>query len=140
MSPTGRKGVVQAPLGAVVTRSPSRRAPTCPHHAACGGCDLAHAEPAARLQWLADALARPLGLEELPALGFCVLGKTADAIRFRWAEWTEKDVDEGLEVARDVVRRVRAQDWFDPGTRLPQEPILQDMFGAGLVAAGEVEE
>lgn len=57
-----------AELVEVVQASEQRREPPCPVDARCGGCDLSHAEPSARLGWLADSLARSLRLDSLPVV------------------------------------------------------------------------
>ncbi len=41
----------------------------------------------------------------------------------------------GLEAAHDVVRRIRARDWFELGDWKPYDPIFEAIGGAGLVAS-----
>jgi tRNA/tmRNA/rRNA uracil-C5-methylase (TrmA/RlmC/RlmD family) len=57
-----RKGFSRAEVEAVLTPSPDRIAPACPHFGACGGCHLQHASYPAQLalkrQVLRDTLTR----------------------------------------------------------------------------------
>ena len=53
----------------ILTRSPARREPDCPHYPACGGCDFRHVsyeeELEAKRQRVEDALRR-IGGAEIP--------------------------------------------------------------------------
>lgn len=55
-----------ADLEEVTAASPHRRIPACPWDRDCGGCDLAPADPSARRGWLAEGVARTLGLDAPP--------------------------------------------------------------------------
>ncbi len=58
VAPTQERGrTVDATVSARLADSPHRRVAPCPLTEACGGCDLAAADPAARLSWLGAMLA-----------------------------------------------------------------------------------
>ena len=59
------KGLGHASDTQIVTASSHRRTPPCPYTDRCGGCDLAHADPTQRLEWLSATHARGLGLDAL---------------------------------------------------------------------------
>ncbi len=90
-------------------------------------------------------LARSLTGGAQPTLGYVTLGKDERQIGFatieRFAptkkstETFAEGVEAALEVARDVVRRIRARDWFDVGDRWPLgEPAFAALGGQGLLA------
>ena len=86
-------------------------------------------------------LARALALTGEPELGYAWVGKDEDETGFFVERWAESELAEALEVARDVVRRVRAGEFRIPG-RLPYDEILraihgQSTLGAALEEAGE---
>jgi hypothetical protein len=76
-------------------------------------------------------LARELDLPGEPRLGFFALGKSEAEIGFQWASWDPETVELALESARDVVRAVRAGDFWTPGDE-PWEDILLALWGEGL--------
>ncbi len=79
-------------------------------------------------------LAQGLGRKGEPELGYCAIGKDEPGIRFVTADWTEAEIESALDVARDVVRRVRAREFWNPG-RTPYEEILKAIWGEGMVLA-----
>ena len=84
---------------------------------------------------LAAPLALEHGIEAAPELGYFHLGKDEDHIGLRLVEgWTDADYDSALECASDVVRRVRAGDFFHLGRAKPWEPILRALVGEGVLA------
>ena len=74
-----------------------------------------------------------------PELGYCTLGKDEATIEFRSADWTQADLDEALDTARDVVRAVRAGDFWKAG-RTPYDEILKAIWGEGMIVTAEGEE
>ena len=54
-------------------------------------------------------------------------------------EWREEELDQGVETARGIVRAVRRGELFEPGSPKLFEPILEAIFGRGLIAAGAGE-
>ncbi len=65
----GRRGrTVEGALREVLEPSPHRRAPPCPWHAACGGCDLGAMAPEARRAALAASVQRAFGRDGPPPL------------------------------------------------------------------------
>ncbi|WP_041795966.1 class I SAM-dependent RNA methyltransferase [Pararhodospirillum photometricum] len=57
-----------ATLESVLSPSPNRVAPPCPHAAQCGGCDLLHLDPAAQATWKRAKVERALahrGLDDV---------------------------------------------------------------------------
>jgi RecB family exonuclease/inactivated superfamily I helicase len=86
---------------------------------------------------MAEPFARAHGLEREPELGFFQVGKDEDDVGlFLVEEWSAADHAEALEVARSIVRRVRAGDWHERGPYAPfeEEHILCAIFGMGLLA------
>ncbi len=79
---------------------------------------------------------RGLELHGEPALGYCSIGKEGEDICFDFASWTAQELEEALDAARDVVRRVRAGDFKDTG-RTPYEPIFAAMVNEGLGTPSE---
>lgn len=55
-------------LETVLTPSPARQVPTCPHDQACGGCDLSALRQASRHEHLARAVQRALQLDSPPPI------------------------------------------------------------------------
>ena len=85
---------------------------------------------------LAGPLAAQHGLEGTPELGYFQLGKDETQIAVRLAtEWTEGDHEEALDVARDVVRKVRAGRFFELGRAKPfdDDHIFRALVGKGLL-------
>ena len=84
-------------------------------------------------------LARPLGIEGIPHLGYGALGKEEEDIGFKLAEtWTESDIESALERARQVVRSVREGSFQQLG-REPYDDIFQAIRGQGMIAGGALE-
>ena len=83
-------------------------------------------------------LARELGREGAPALGYFTVGKDESETGVALARWTDADLESAFEAARGIVRRVRRGE-FDLGRELPDEPILLAIAGRGLVAPVEEE-
>jgi len=80
-------------------------------------------------------LALPLELEELPLLGYVAVGRDPANVQFRLAEdWTEDDIANATEAARDVVRCIRRGEFEDIGRRVPTEPAVRALCGLGLLA------
>jgi len=59
-------------------------------------------------------LARVLGIEGPVQLGYVLLPKDIDAIAFRLAEWTDDQLREADEMAFEVVRRIRREEFWPP--------------------------
>ncbi|MCZ6598530.1 MAG: PD-(D/E)XK nuclease family protein [Planctomycetota bacterium] len=84
-------------------------------------------------------LARPLGIEGIPHLGYGALGKEEEDIGFKLAEtWTENDIESALERARQVVRSVREGNFQQLGKE-PYDDIFQAIRGQGMIAGGALE-
>ncbi len=58
---TGERGLLEA----VLSFSPERVQPPCPHFGACGGCALQHMERGAYLAWKVDGVRRALAWERI---------------------------------------------------------------------------
>jgi ATP-dependent helicase/DNAse subunit B len=76
-------------------------------------------------------LARSLGLEGPLGLGYILLPKDVGNVKFEIADWSPEDLNEADAVARDVVRRIRAEDFWPPRDPPPDfsedlAPICQD--------------
>jgi 23S rRNA (uracil1939-C5)-methyltransferase len=56
----GKRGYATADVAEIVTASPQRVAPTCPHFGACGGCQYQHANYAAQLAYKQEILRETL--------------------------------------------------------------------------------
>ena len=75
----------------------------------------------ARAEWLDlqlplyRELARPLGLQAPVELAYFNLPRRPEEFKLHGAEWTEDEVDEAVEKARDVIRRVRNRVFWPPG-------------------------
>ncbi len=82
---------------------------------------------------------RGVGLPGEPALGYGTLGRDESEIGFAFAEWTSAELDEALEIARQVVRAVRAGDFWEAGRRTPQSEIFKALFGLGMLSTGPAE-
>ena len=56
----GKRGYATAEVEEIVTASPQRVAPACPHFGACGGCQYQHANYAAQLAYKQEILRETL--------------------------------------------------------------------------------
>jgi 23S rRNA (uracil1939-C5)-methyltransferase len=56
----GKRGYATAEVEEIVTASPQRVAPACPHFGACGGCQYQHANYTAQLTWKKEILRETL--------------------------------------------------------------------------------
>ena len=77
---------------------------------------------------------------ERPALGIVVVGKDAGDTGIEIAGWDAAVIDDALDAARDVARKVRRGEFFDLGRSFPDDPILLAIAGKGLVASIGAEE
>lgn len=59
-------------------------------------------------------LARPLGVEEPVQLGYLLLPEDSSRTRVALAEWTEEELREADELAREVARRILDQTFWPP--------------------------
>jgi len=84
-------------------------------------------------------LARELGLEGEPRLGFFRIGKDEPESRVVLWDYGRPDLESAFEAARGVVRRVRGGKPFEEVGDLPDQPILLALAGQGLVEAGAGE-
>lgn len=66
-------------------------------------------------------------------IGYITLPKQTDGVAFRAADWTQADLDNGVETAREIVRAIRTGDFalselfsesFDPWARLCHAQVL----------------
>jgi RecB family exonuclease len=84
-------------------------------------------------------LAESYPAEGRPQLGYGVLPCKPDDAGFRFATWTEDELGSAWDVARDVVRRIRAGELFELGKFKSYEPLIDGIAGLGLLGAGEDE-
>ena len=84
-------------------------------------------------------LAGELGLEGFPSFGYALLPADLTAVRFDFANWTEEDFEDALEVARVVVRKIRGGDYLSMDGFPRWDRGLGEMAGLGLLAGQEVE-
>jgi RecB family exonuclease len=75
-----------------------------------------------------------------PELGYVSLGKDEAGVRLELGRWSAADLDEALEVARDVVRRVRARDFAEIGESVPYEPIFRSLLGESMLEGEGADE
>jgi len=76
-------------------------------------------------------LAQYLGIEGPVGLGYVLLPRDTSQIEFQLAEWTEQELAAADDVARDVVRRIRRQEFWPPTDPPPDfseeyAPLCQD--------------
>lgn len=84
-------------------------------------------------------LAAQLGLEGEPELGYAWIGKEEHDTGFFLADFSTDEIEEGIDVARDVVRAVRAGAIADPGDPRLYDEIWKAIFGLSALG-GEDEE
>jgi len=84
-------------------------------------------------------LARELGLVGEPELGYAWIAKEDEDTGFTFDPFTPAELLEALEVAHDVVRRVRRGEFDVPG-RPPWDEIPKAIFGLGTLGADDEEE
>jgi ATP-dependent helicase/nuclease subunit B len=83
-------------------------------------------------------LARELELSGEPELGYAWVGKEEHDTGFFVEPFAPAEIAEALDVARDVVRRMRAGDFLEAG-REPWDEIFKAIFGLSTLG-GESEE
>jgi len=76
-------------------------------------------------------LASSLGISGPVQLGYVLLPKDVSRVRFCVAKWTDQDLTEVDEVAHEVVRGIRREDFWPPADPPPKyseqfAPICQD--------------
>jgi len=76
-------------------------------------------------------LASSLGISGPVQLGYVLLPKDVSRVRFCVAKWTDQDLADADEVAREVVRGIRREDFWPPADPPPKyseqfAPICQD--------------
>lgn len=85
-------------------------------------------------------LAREIVGQQLPELDYVTIGRKPDQIGFQIAQWSQEEMQEAVDVARDVVvevrRRLAAGEPFPHGDGRVYEPILQAIVGEHLIGAG----
>jgi hypothetical protein len=81
------------------------------------------------------AMARTLTGDGEVTLGHFLLPRKVDGIRLEPVGWSEEVLAEGLEQARECVRRIRRGEFFELGARPPHEKVLAAIEGRGLLAA-----
>jgi RecB family exonuclease len=85
-------------------------------------------------------LAAELGHETVPTLGYFNLGKDEAGTGVRETGWTREDLDSAFEAAREVVVRIRGEEFFELGPSFADRgEILLAIAGKGLVLS-ETEE
>jgi hypothetical protein len=74
-------------------------------------------------------------------LGYLLLPKTLEDVGPALAGWTEAELGEAEEVARDVVRRLRTGEfWYQPQTRGYRDDPLDALLGRMELPLETVEE
>jgi hypothetical protein len=85
-------------------------------------------------------LARQLGIEEPVGLGYVLLPKIVTETKLSEAEWTAADLEEADEVARNVVRGIRREQFWPPKEPPPRyseefaDLCLDGVFGRKIVS------
>ncbi len=86
-------------------------------------------------------LTMSLEMGELPELGYANLGRDDASIEFSLIRgWDEDKIEEAEEVAREVVRNIRAGQFFDVGRGRAFDFITQSLCGVGVMETGSDEE
>jgi hypothetical protein len=83
-------------------------------------------------------LARGLGFAGEPELGYAWIAKEEHDTGFFRGDFEPRELDEALDVAREVVRAVRAGAFHEPG-RPPYEEIWKAIFGLSALGGDEEE-
>jgi len=82
-TPTHKRGEGWAGQAEILTASPARVSPPCPHFTACGGCTLQHWDDAAYAGWKSGLLATALARAGFPDAPIAPLLRTPPAARRR---------------------------------------------------------
>jgi len=84
---------------------------------------------------LAAPLAEEHGLKGEAELGYFLVGKDAEHVDVLVADWDDAAHADALDTARDVVRRVRAGEFFDLKNARPwdEDHVLRALVGKGLL-------
>jgi RecB family exonuclease len=91
-------------------------------------------------------IARELGLGEKIQLGYINLSKDLTKVGPSLTEWTEADLESAMETARQVVRDIRAGEFWPPASPPPEfsedlSAICQDeQFGGRLMSDSDEED
>ena len=64
--------------------------------------------------------ARSLGVDGEPALGYILLPKSTDATSFEMAQWSPAELAEADDQAKEVIRQVRAEEFWPPTFPAPK--------------------
>jgi hypothetical protein len=86
-------------------------------------------------RWLAGGL----GLAGEPELGYAWIGKEDHETGFFLDAFPVLELEQGLEEARAIVRRVRAGDFREPG-RAPYDEIFKAIFGLSTLGVEGEEQ
>lgn len=76
--------------------------------------------------------------DDVPELGYISLSRDLDDIKFDPAGWEQDDLDQADEVARDIVRKVRACQFEDLGDAPPEDGVLGWLCAQGFLVNDEV--
>jgi ATP-dependent helicase/nuclease subunit B len=89
---------------------------------------------------LYQLLSSELEMEQPPQLGYVAIARDVSQIGTVMGSWKEEVIDEAYEVAKEVIREVRAGEFFERG-RVPRyDLITQALFGQGLLTGSSEEE
>jgi len=89
---------------------------------------------------LYSLLTMELGIEEVPQLGYVTLARDPAEIHDRIAKWDSGQLEDAVEAAKEVIRSVRAGDFFSAG-RLPKyDDITRAVLGEGVLSIGSSDD
>ncbi len=81
-----------------------------------------------------------LGIEGEIDLGYIVLPQQTDGVRLRLAEWSCEQLEQAIDLAREIVRRIRSGDFAMRSDVDPSYDIFARICQSLVFGAGEAEE
>jgi ATP-dependent helicase/nuclease subunit B len=89
---------------------------------------------------LYSLLTTELGIEDLPELGYVTLARDTAEIHERIAKWDTSQLEDAVEAAKEVVRRVRDEDFFIPGKLPKYDDITRAVLGDGVLSISSSDD